>query len=311
MTVPDDSIPDVSKVETAPEATFSPTGSPLSPSGSAPEPAPDKSPSQTPPPEPPDRVKDSGSSMQESASQEGKTLGAASEVESDNTEFVVMIQEGAADRPKQLIIVPGPPQRAGSVDSLIGDARQAVPKRRASLDSPLAGEGDAPPFQTEQPKPSPEPDRKQGTPAATVPASSRRRRRSEQLRRRSIARRRRSSSSSESEESAEAIAAAVIAAAAPVHRRVPSDVLMRWQNVPRRDPGSCEELDRPRLGSGGSGSRPPGTPPPPGRVKMLSHEFTLLSAVSSSVLVRSSTATSVSSAASKADAFIASEKHQS
>lgn len=158
---------------------------------------------------------------------------------------------------------------------------------------------------------SPEPDRKQGTPAATVPASSRRRRRSEQLRRRSIARRRRSSSSSESEESAEAIAAAVIAAAAPVHRRVPSDVLMRWQNVPRRDPGSCEELDRPRLGSGGSGSRPPGTPPPPGRVKMLSHEFTLLSAVSSSVLVRSSTATSVSSAASKADAFIASEKHQS
>ncbi|KAM7302730.1 bestrophin-3 [Ixodes scapularis] len=60
----------------------------------------------------------------------------------DDVEFVVFIQEKAPDRPKQLIIVPGPPQRAGSVDSLLGDSRPSRAKRRASLDSGVQADDD-------------------------------------------------------------------------------------------------------------------------------------------------------------------------
>ncbi|CAN7996344.1 unnamed protein product, partial [Ixodes hexagonus] len=60
----------------------------------------------------------------------------------DSVEFVVFIQKKAPDRPKQLIIVPGPPQRAGSVDSLLGDSRPSRAKRRASLDSRVLADDD-------------------------------------------------------------------------------------------------------------------------------------------------------------------------
>ncbi|KAL3250060.1 hypothetical protein MRX96_055670 [Rhipicephalus microplus] len=216
------------------------------PPGPAPEPLPEPAPSLSsdPPdkPEPAPQGKD-----QVSEQSPGEPV-----ADDDKTEFVVVIQEKSDKRPKQLIILPGPPDRAGSVDSLLGDTRPKDPKRRSSLDSP-------------------------GTSASSPHGPE------------------------GSQES--------LAAAAPVHRRVPCEVLMRWQNVAPSE--STEELDRPP---------PPPLlelpgavlPPPRGHVRQLSRVFSHRSSstTTSSVTVRAST-TSHSRAASKAEAFLESEKRES
>ncbi|XP_037563927.1 uncharacterized protein LOC119442927 [Dermacentor silvarum] len=99
------------------------------PPGSSPEPLPEPPPSLQP--EPPDQR---GPARQREEQTSEQSPGEP--VADDKTEFVVMIQEKSRDRPKQLIILPGPPDRAGSVDSLLGDTRPKGPKRRSSLDSP-------------------------------------------------------------------------------------------------------------------------------------------------------------------------------
>lgn len=244
----------------------------------------------------------------------------------DDVEFVVFIQEKAPDRPKQLIIVPGPPQRAGSVDSLLGDSRPSRAKRRASLDSGVQADDD----------PAHASERKERTTQAlgeagetSLPASlptflrsktkddddvgrGRQRRRASSI----IRARSPSSSSRESRDSQECLAL-LGAAAAPVHRRVPSDVLMRWQNVFSREPGESLERPKPRVyvpeEAGPSTARglEMSTLPIAGRVKQLSQEFSYQTSSSarSVVTVRSSTA-SVARAESKAEAFVAKEKRK-
>ncbi|XP_075536153.1 uncharacterized protein LOC142571570 [Dermacentor variabilis] len=283
------------------------------PPGAAPEPLPEPPPSLEP--EPPDQ-RGSVRQMEDQASEQIP----GEPVADDKTEFVVVIKEKSRDRPKQLIILPGPPDRAGSVDSLLGDTRPKGPKRRSSLDSPrtsldvrsslLTPQRGQP--ATQAPQPAAEPTDTAVVTAARAPPTWRtdsrrqRRRRRSTLQRESLSPTSREGSPLAANGSHESLSAA---AAAPVHRRVPSEVLMRWQNVAPSD--STEELDRPPppplLELPGAVS-----PPPRGHVRQLSRVFSHRSSstTTSSVTVRTST-TSHSSAASRAEAFIESEKRDS
>ncbi|KAH6937695.1 hypothetical protein HPB50_003590 [Hyalomma asiaticum] len=288
----------------------------MPPPGPAPEPLPEPAPSV--PSEPPDKPESARQEKDQVSEQEpDKPV-----TDEDKTEFVVVIKEKSDDRPKQLIILPGPPDRAGSVDSLLGDTRPKGPKRRSSLDSPGTSASVRLPLltpkrkqpATETPHPTAEPgDGSDAAAAVPAPATSQadarrqRRRRRSTLRRESVSPTSREGSPHRAEGSQESLSAA--AAAAPVHRRVPCEVLMRWQNVAPSE--SAEELDRPPppplLELPGAVS-----PPPRGHVRQLSRVFSHRSSstTTSSVMVRTST-TSHSRAESRADAFIASEKRES
>ncbi|XP_077555736.1 uncharacterized protein LOC144170073 isoform X2 [Haemaphysalis longicornis] len=296
------------------------------PPGTAPEPVPEPPPS--PPPEPPDQTT---SPVKESDHPE-RPRESGTDSDDDKTEFVVVIRDKTSDRPKQLMIKRGPSDRAGSVDSLLGDPRPKTQKRRSSFESPASREDMqslVPVFRPQRDEPDTQaPDSPTVTSGGVVAApvddrpstsSGRDSRRHRRRRRSSV--RRLSSVSHEgsptggaatlgsSQESLNQAAAAAAAAAAPVHRRVPSDVLMRWQNLMHSDSG--DETDRPpppRLLE-----LPGAVPaPPPGHVRQLSRAFAYRSTTSSSssVTVRGST-TSLSRAASKAEAFLASEKRES
>ncbi|KAK8757262.1 hypothetical protein V5799_000037 [Amblyomma americanum] len=304
--------PEIIPIETTDTETPPPSSAEIEtgPPGASSEPLPEPPPSL--PPEPPDRLKeeDLPSTTEPSTKADDE----------DKAEFVVVIQEPSDDRPKQLIILKGPPDRAGSVDSLLGDPRPKAPKRRSSVDSPVAPEEMRKPVFTPQrkqppaeaPKPTEEPSGADTAPPEAKSSQTeagrrqRRRRRSSAVRRESVATSHEGSPPSTATGSQESLS--VAAAAAPVHRRVPSEVLMRWQNVAPSD--SVEELDRPP---------PPPLlelpgavlPPPRGHVRQLSRVFShRSSSTSSSVTVRTST-TSLSRARTKAEAFLASEKRQS
>lgn len=301
----------------------------MAPPGAAPEPVPE--PPHSPPPEPPDQT----TPPEKEADHPESRLESGTDSEDDKTEFVVVIQDKTSDRPKRLMIKRGPSDRAGSVDSLLGDPRPKTQKRRSSFESPISREDMqslVPVFTPKRVEPdtqAPESPTEPSGGAVAGPAgcqpsssssSSRRDSRRHRRRRRSSVRRLSSASHEgsptgagaalgSSQESLSMAAAAAAAAAAPVHRRVPSDVLMRWQNLIHSDSG--DETDRPpppRLLE-----LPGAVPaPPPGHVRQLSRAFAYRSSTSasSSVTVRSST-TSMSRAASKAEAFLASEKRES
>ncbi|KAH8039649.1 hypothetical protein HPB51_008242 [Rhipicephalus microplus] len=282
------------------------------PPGPAPEPRPEPAPSLSS--EPPDKPEPARQGKDQVSEQSpGEPV-----ADDDKTEFVVVIQEKSDKRPKQLIILPGPPDHAGSVDSLLGDTRPKDPKRRSSLDSPGTSASERSELftaqkkqpATEAPQPAAESSDKaaeievQAPPTAQADAPRQRRRRRSTPRRESVSPTSREGSPHGPEGSQESLAAA-----APVHRRVPCEVLMRWQNVAPSE--STEELDRPP---------PPPLlelpgavlPPPRGHVRQLSRVFSHRSSstTTSSVTVRAST-TSHSRAASKAEAFLESEKRES
>ncbi|XP_049270227.1 uncharacterized protein KIAA1522-like [Rhipicephalus sanguineus] len=281
------------------------------PPGPAPEPLPE--PPASLPSEPPDKPE----STRQEKDQASEKSPDKPVTDDDKTEFVVVIQEKSDERPKQLIILPGPPDRAGSVDSLLGDSRPKGPKRRSSLDSPgTSASVRSQLFTTLQKQPTtkaPQPTAEssdgagvevRAPPTSQADARRQRRRRRSTPRRESVSPTSREGSPRGAEGSQESLAAA-----APVHRRVPCEVLMRWQNVAPSE--STEELDRPPppplLELPGAVS-----PPPRGHVRQLSRVFSHRSSstTTSSVTVRTST-TSHSRAASRADAFIESEKRDS
>ncbi|XP_064454636.1 titin-like isoform X2 [Ornithodoros turicata] len=187
--------------------------------------------------------------------------------ESPDSEFVVLIKKGDQDKSKKLVILPTVKERASSMESL---SSPSVVEAHITL--PLQRSSSLESFHASKSN-------------ISDPGQEK---------------------SKDTEESDSGSLTALVAAA-PVHRRVPCEVLMRWQNVGLKE-GTLEDIERVRTREGSSeriledvpvrklsfewsrehstrrrrssetsrrSASPPAPPIPPGRVKQLSQEFSL------------------------------------